>query len=65
MTNPYIEEGYKNRADYLHGLADNMGIDFSTVAALANVLGENEDFDGLVTELEDLLDMGDIDSPWY
>jgi hypothetical protein len=54
MTNPYVEEGYANRTEYLRGLADNMGLPVSTVFALADMLGPNEDFDGLVTELEDL-----------
>jgi hypothetical protein len=30
-----------------------MGIDRSIVSALADMLGETEDFDGLVTSLED------------
>jgi hypothetical protein len=54
MSNPYVEEGYANRKEYLQGLADNMGLPVSTVFALADILGPNEDFDGLVTELEDL-----------
>jgi len=53
MTNPYIEEGYANRNAYLHGLAEQFGVDFSTVAVLADILGESEDFDGLITSIED------------
>lgn len=49
----YTEKGYKNRADYLNNLADEYGVDKYTVYALADVLGPNEDFDGLVSELED------------
>lgn len=49
----YEEEGYENRRDYLQGLADEYGVDYITVAVLADALGPNEDFDGLVTELED------------
>jgi len=38
----------------LQQLADGMGIERSTVFALADLLGETEDFDGLVTSLEDI-----------
>jgi glycosidase len=49
----YKANGYLNRTDYLRSLADNMGVDYATVKMLADMLGPNEDFDGLVTELED------------
>jgi hypothetical protein len=50
----YTDNGYKNRADYLAYLADDFGVSLATVEALSDALGgENEDFDGLVTELED------------
>jgi len=49
----YQTEGYKNRTDYLRGLAQEMEIDTSTVFMMADLLGESEDFDGLVTSLED------------
>jgi hypothetical protein len=58
MANPYVEEGFANRKEYLEDLAANMGVSKSTVFALADMLGPNEDFDGLVTELEDMEDMG-------
>ena len=54
----YIREGYLSRKDYLVSLADDFGIDETIVFALASMLGSNEDFDGLVTELEDMVDMG-------
>ena len=50
----YTEEGYKSRRDYLDNLADDMGIQRDTVYALAGMLGSSEDFDGLVTALEDI-----------
>lgn len=50
----YQENGYKNRKDYLECLADDLGIDKGTVFAIAGILGSSEDFDGLVTSLEDL-----------
>ena len=49
----YQENGYQSRREYLLDLADNMGMDASIVFALADVLGSSEDFDGLVTSLED------------
>ena len=49
----YIENGYKNRRDYLDSLAEDFGIDKQTVYAMASILGSTEDFDGLVTALED------------
>jgi hypothetical protein len=56
----YIAEGYKSRRDYLETLADEMGIEKEIVFTLASVLGPSEDFDGLVTELEDLQAIGEI-----
>ena len=49
----YQENGFESRREYLLDLADNMGMDASIVFALADMLGRNEDFDGLVTSLED------------
>jgi hypothetical protein len=49
----YQENGFESRREYLLDLADSMGIDASIVFALADMLGSNEDFDGLVTSLED------------
>jgi hypothetical protein len=53
IDNVYEMNGYADRQDYLDDLADNMGLDRSIVSALADMLGETEDFDGLVTSLED------------
>jgi len=49
----YTEQGYENRKDYLDSLAEDYGIDRSMVYAAASMLGPNEDFDGLVTTLQD------------
>lgn len=49
----YKDQGYASRKDYLKGLADDLGIPASTVYAMASMLGPDEDFDGLVTALED------------
>ena len=51
--NEYKAQGYDNRKHYLECLADDFGVSFSTVCAMASLLGPNEDFDGLVTALED------------
>lgn len=53
----YTENGYANRREYLDSLAEDFGIDNGTVYALASVLGKSEDFDGLVSALEDYEDM--------
>ncbi len=45
--------GYKNRKDYLENLALDMGIEKDIVFSLASLLGSVEDFDGLVSSLED------------
>jgi hypothetical protein len=49
----YTENGYTSRRDYLDQLADDMEADRATVYLLADLLGPSEDFDGLVTALED------------
>jgi hypothetical protein len=54
IDNVYEMNGYADRQDYLDDLADNMGLDRDVVSMLADLLGETEDFDGLVTSLEDI-----------
>ena len=51
--NVYVRNGYENRDDYLDSLADNFGMNEYIVHEMADILGENEDFDGLINELED------------
>jgi hypothetical protein len=53
MENIYTENGYKDRQDYLINLADTFGIGIKEVKLVSDMLGETEDFDGLVTCLED------------
>jgi hypothetical protein len=53
----YIENGYATRKEYLKGLAEDYGVPLSIVYAAASLLGSNEDFDGLVTEIEDYADL--------
>lgn len=49
----YIENGFKNRDHYLQCLAEDHGVPLSIVLSLADLLGPDEDFDGLVTSLLD------------
>ena len=51
--NVYTDNGYENRKDYLTCLAEDYGVSLDDVLALASMLGSNEDFDGLVTSIED------------
>lgn len=51
MSNIYVEMGYSNRREYLKELAEEYGED--NVRALTSVLPASEDFDGLVTMLDD------------
>jgi hypothetical protein len=51
IMNEYQANGYANRRAYLESLCEEY--DRTIVYALAGVLGASEDFDGLVTALED------------
>jgi hypothetical protein len=51
--NIYQENGYKDRQDYLQNLANYYGCDIEILTILAETLGVEEDFDGLVIALED------------
>ena len=53
MVDPYHEHGYKSRSDYLESLAEEYDVPEEAVFALADVLGPNEDFDGLIITLQD------------
>lgn len=53
----YEQNGYKDRGDYLQSVANNYGTDMMVVSSMADVLGENEDFDGLISMLEDLVEI--------
>jgi hypothetical protein len=54
--NVYAENGFLSRRAYLDSLAEDYGIDRATVYMIADLLGPSEDFDGLVTSLEDYAD---------
>ena len=47
----YLQNGFSNRKDYLASLKEEYGAEI--VEALTSILPASEDFDGLVTELED------------
>ena len=51
--NIYQENGYADRDDYLNCLSEDYGISIEDVYSLAEMLGENEDVDGLVSALKD------------
>ena len=56
QTNVYQENGYLNRNQYLEGLAEDYGLPVRKVKKLANMLGPEEDFDMLVSMVEELAD---------
>ncbi len=49
----YQADGATDRFGYLENLAADHGVTFETILTLSDVLGPDEDFDGLVTTLED------------
>ena len=49
----YTDNGYEDREDYLAALCELAGEEAYKVRALADLLGPDEDFDGLVTMLQD------------
>jgi hypothetical protein len=49
------------RKEYLTGLAEDYGIPRSEVFMLASLLGESEDYDGLLSMLADYSDSLDFD----
>ena len=50
----YKGHGYNTRNEYLDSLAEEYCVDKEVVYSLADMLGPNEDFDGLVNALEDM-----------
>lgn len=50
----YEQNGFKDRRDYLKSVADDFGTDMMVVTGIAEILGENEDLDGLISTLEDI-----------
>ena len=59
MDNKYKElAGCEDREEYLDQLAEENSVDRFMVGAMAEMLGEDEDFDGLVSEIEDMSFIG-------
>ena len=50
----YTEQGFQSRKHYLTGLAEDFGLPTDVVFMAASMLGPNEDFDGLISTLEDI-----------
>ena len=55
--NIYQENGYADKDDYLTCLSEDYGVPIESAYSLAEMLGEHEDFDGLVSALEDIESM--------
>ena len=51
LISRYEEEGFKNRAEYLDSLREEYGA--KLFDAVSSVMPASEDFDGLITCLED------------
>ena len=49
----YTNSGFANRKEYLKDLAEQYEGNEDAVYMMADLLGPTEDFDGLVTSLED------------
>lgn len=49
----YQRKGYADRNDYLSAVADEYGIPLEAVYSLAYALGPDEDFDGLISIIDD------------
>lgn len=56
--NVYTQNGFANRNEYLNSLREDYG---GLVDILTGLLPASEDFDGLITELEDAMDSGIYD----
>ena len=50
----YQKHGFETRREYLENVADDYGVDVESVFALADLLGPEEDFDGLVSMVQDI-----------
>lgn len=58
-SDPYLRNGYPDgREQYLKALAQDYDVPLKKVKQLADMLGPDEDFDGLVVAVNDLSDPG-------
>jgi hypothetical protein len=51
----YNAQGYKDRDEYLASLVKDYGVEIANIRVIADVLGPSDDFDSLVSELEDFV----------
>ena len=51
--NIYQQNSYADRDNYLTCLSEDYGVSIEDVYSFSEMLGENEDFDGLICALED------------
>ena len=49
----YQKEGYESKDNYFETLSEEYDIDKSIIYALSDLLGSNEDFDGLICSIQD------------
>lgn len=52
----YQEDGFNSRVAYLEELAERHGLELRDIEEFVDLMGPAEDFDGLVTFLEDHAD---------
>ena len=52
--NIYQDKGFVDRNDYLICLSQEYNVPFNVVMDLASILGKSEDFNGLISVLEDI-----------
>ena len=45
----------KERKEYLEEVAEDYGVDLDSVMAVADILGPEEDHDGLISMIEDMM----------
>lgn len=50
----YQEKGFEDREEYLEYLSDEYEVELSSILAIAELLGREEDFDGLVSMIQDM-----------
>lgn len=59
-TSVYEQNGYKDRIHYLQSMSEDYCIAPAIVEALADLYGEEEDFDGLVSALDSHSEYGEM-----
>lgn len=58
MTNIYQQKGYSDREAYLESLSEDYDCPMHIVEMTADLMGPEEDFDGLVSFLQDYQECG-------